>query len=188
MSIAIFIDTEGLPVQELAALCLKDGFEIIDGYVQYAQCSPSIDSYSRKYIHGLNVHFLQKHGFPNEMELAANFKTWLKKYPNAALFANNPSHERKLLHLPNIQDIGLPNWCNRWKLPSYQLALSAKNRCEFIKDFSCNISIIHSCFHPSIVNHKNSEKTLIKKKHGVHCAFYDCLELCLFYKWNVICK
>ena len=77
MSHVIFVDTEGNPVQELAAICINDTSDIIDTYLQYCRCSFSDDLYARKHVHGLNPVFLERKGFHCTSDLLHDFMFWI---------------------------------------------------------------------------------------------------------------
>ena len=112
MQSIIFIDSEGDTIQELAAIEVdRMTLEIKDSYHAFARGEID-DSFSRYYIHGLNIRFLNENGFPCEAELIKDFQKWLDSKPHVALFANNPHRENKIL-TDKVNDLTLVSWSKR---------------------------------------------------------------------------
>ena len=122
----IFIDSEGDPVQELAALYVVDN-EVVDTYLKYAKCPHNVDWWGRKHVHGLWLSYLAAFGFSCEEELINDFKQWISLHPCDIVLANNPCKEQSYLMNVSIFDIGLPQWMSRYNLMSHQLAIAARD-------------------------------------------------------------
>ena len=93
----MFVDTEGEPIQELAAIEMDTKTcEIKDVFHNFANCTEP-DSYSRLHIHGLNTKYLEKNGFPTEGSLIIAFKQWLQRKRVVKIVANSVYKEVQAL-------------------------------------------------------------------------------------------
>ena len=176
--VIIFVDIEGEPAQELSAISMNiNTRQITDVYHAYAYTDQP-DEWSRCHIHGLNQTFLKENGFSDESTLVSDFKRWIQSKDVLATFANNPMKEIEILKLP-VQDIGLPQWTDRFQLTSYQTALAFKRKRVPVFNATCN-SNAHNKFRYFPV-YRNTQTELIKKDFGHHCSLYDVFSLYLHY-------
>ena len=174
----IFVDTEGTPIQELSALevCLYDR-QVVDVFHAHAYSTDG-DDWSRKHIHGLNLSYLKKHGYPSESELISAFKCWLHGKNYLTVFSNAPHKEQEALSL-NICDIGLPPWIERHDQPYHVIVKSFKDMNLSLLDKTCPREA-HSAYIGVDKNHQpNSLTQKAKELHGYHCSLYDCWEMYL---------
>lgn len=172
------MDTEGTPIQELAAMEVNaTSFEIMDVFHAYAQTTEA-DIFARKHIHGLNQDFVSLYGLPSESHLLLSFLEWLSKKSSVAVFANGPDKEQRALKL-KIHDFKLTPWAVRQNNASHQIAIKYKELSIPLLNHSCP-TIAHSSF-VSPPPTSNSDTFLAKLKHGHHCAFYDIVEL--YFAW-----
>ena len=88
----VFMDTEGTPTQELAALLVDDQWRIVDTYHAFAACKTTDDTFSRRHLHGLEIHILYSIGFPNEAALLFDFLRWAASKKVDTFFANDPKN------------------------------------------------------------------------------------------------
>ena len=197
----VYLDTEGEPVQELAAICVKpgdnaddDSWTVYSTFHDYAAFSSTtdVDWFSRRNIHGLSFTFLKQYGHPSEKDLCAQFCRWIDSLPSECsykFFANNPTKERHLLPWLSIADLPLPPWKDRVRLSSHQEAVTAKQQSLSICGHQCSESAHSSFRRPQCLSlsHPSSSTALstklAKRSHGYHCALYDSLELYLFHKY-----
>lgn len=175
----IYIDTEGEPLRELAALYVNDHHEIIDVFHRFANAPYfSSDEYASKYIHGLQP-ILPGFPYKNEAALIAAFHQWLSIRPYAYMYANDCRKERAILKL-DIVDLRLPPWCERILLPSHCVAVLAK-RCNYhILDCCCTAHTAYRMKKPKRFPPKVGD--VARTLYGHHCALYDTLELYLFHE------
>ena len=183
----IYVDTEGVPVQELAAICVNwDSFQIYSVYLDYAMCAlPETQScaFTRRHIHGLNLSFLcDRHS--SSSDLISNFYHWVDLLPNDfdyLFFANDPTMEKKLF--PHLQffDVRLPPWVDRIHLRSHKLAQDAKKNSVSFLNKHCSASAVHSAYKPlHCSTHTVSPSQRAMLKSGHHCALYDAFECYLY--------
>jgi hypothetical protein len=145
--------------------------------------SPSVDSFSRHHIHGLDWHFLSAHGLGNEYELVNCFHKWLSKYVNdvVAVYGHAPYKEQQLLSPLNVVDVCLKPWAERQHLYSHSVALSWKLNSIPVNGVTC--SIAHCAFkgwRPKCV-HSPSQSDVAKMNFFHHCSLYDSLECFLYH-------
>ena len=150
-------------------------------YHKFANCDAA-DSYSRRFVHGLNPSFLSKHGFANEAELIADFKDWLSWKDYRFLFSNNPTIERRALSL-NVTDICLPIWLERVHCAYHLVARRFKELNIPILCISC-YKDAHSLYEKP--PYFKNETVKVKADHGHHCSLFDAYELYLFYILHVL--
>ena len=172
---------EGASVQELSAIQMNAFTrQIVDVYHAYAR-SYHPDSWSRSHIHGLNMTFLQNHGFASEEALLHDFKTWLRGKNVLAMYANDPSKESSVLNLP-IKDMCMPPWAERIYQPYHQMSLTFKREFIPILDKRCCAEA-----HCSFIKYplkRVTETEIAKRDYGFHCSLYDAYELYLCYIEN----
>lgn len=174
----LFVDTEGNPTQELAAIC----FDVInlcvkDVYLQYAKPLPGpedMDWFARRHVHGLNRAYLEQHGFDTEEGLVADFHTWRQKHCINEIYAHAPEKEKRLLNIP-ITDVHLPSWSERSKLACHRKAMRMKLMSEPIVDTFCIPSLVHAEYRGWPKHH--SEGDFARQEFGVHCALFDCVAI-----------
>lgn len=181
----LFIDCEGTPIQELAAICVDIvSKRVKDVYLQYAKPFPipneqssgggDTDWYARRYIHGLNRNFLEDCGFDNEEQLKKHFLTWLSQYTINEVYANNPAKECHFLDIP-ITDVRLPQWSQRSNTLEHSTVIDMKLNLQPIHRTVCNTWFIHNEYRGW---HKhNSLGDRARKEYGVHCALFDAAEV-----------
>ena len=178
----MFLDIEGTPAQEICAIEVdSETLGIIDVYHKFAAVDNlSVDSHSRRYIHGLNPSFLNENGFCNESLLIRDFKQWLNHLPYSVIYANDSSHENTLLKNVHVTDFRLLPWIERDNRPSHKIAFQFKllNVSILQENNSCFLSA-HNLYETR--HHFRNETDIVKSRHGHHCALYDAYELYLFY-------
>lgn len=184
----IFIDSEGEPVQEFSAIYVSaDGTNVLDvfhRYVQYPYPNYDYDSFSRRYIHGLDCDFLFQHGLPTEGDLVTTFLEWLEHHPYTAIYAHAPAKEKKLFAAATsasllIRDISLRPWKDRRFESSHRKALAMKINCVPVCGVTCSA-------HNSVCWRAKNVKTpsaadCAKMDFLHHCSLYDCIECLFFY-------
>jgi len=179
----IFLDAEGEPTQELSAIVMSvANRHITDIYHAHAQSKCS-DDWARCHVHGLNRHYLEEHGFPNEETLVKDFRKWLRGRNILCMYANNPTKEISLLNYPAIYDIQFPKWQHRISLVSHQTALHFKRLSipiTCLNSYKSCSKEAHSEF-KFVPTPRHSPTELAKKDFGYHCALYDCYALYLYY-------
>ena len=176
----MFLDCEGEPAQELSGIAMdNETYEIISVFHHHAACDPTLDNWSRRNIHGLNVKCLSDYGLENEECLAIAFQRWLKTFDVKCMYANDPCKERRLLKNDRIVDALLPRWEDRVNTPYHAVASRFKELCIPINNVRCT-SFIHNARACSVSRHLNRTQTL-KLLHGYHCSLYDSYELYLQY-------
>lgn len=155
--------------------------EILSVYHQHADCDPEVDSFCRKYIHGLNPEYLHRYGFRNECALVADFQRWLTKFKVVLMLANNPAKERKLLGNVYVEDILLPDWVHRQKALYHTVSRRFKELNLPIRNVRCD-AYIHNCYVDMPRYTRGlKESEVMKLLHGRHCSLYDTYEMYLFY-------
>lgn len=170
--VKIFMDSEGIPIQELSALVVS-GKNIVNSYHNYAWCPPNKDIWSRKNIHGLNPNFLYHNGFPNETILIQDFRKWLSLFNVDKIYVNGFSKHEQIKLDVSIIDIGLPEWSERIKHDYHNIPNSCKK---------LNHSEAHNCYVSSgNISKCNTPSQQAKISHGWHCSLMDVYELYLFY-------
>ena len=165
---------EGSPVQELAAIEVKeDTLEIVDVFHGYAYTQEH-DDFARQHIHGLNTDFLRVFGYSSESILLNVFRLWLASKPNRILYCNDASKERNLLQLP-IFNFNLLPWAERMYSPSHKIANCYKKYMIPVLSKYCS-QTAHSSF-VCAPYCPNPLARMAKCEHGFHCALYDVMEL-----------
>ena len=178
MQCFIFLDTEGTPIQELAALAVDvKTHEVIGSYHKFAKTDFVTDSSARTHVHGLNPFYLSRYGLSSEALLIKDFKCWLNSKNYKAIFANAPQKEQEALSL-EIISFDLPKWVDRRNLPSHKMANSFKDRCVALGGNHCSQAAHHYYKSPPF---SRSSSYPAKLEHGFHCAFYDAVELYFYY-------
>ena len=182
----MFVDLEGHPPQELAAMVMHTRtYKIIDIFLEYASFKKSNsnfddDNFCRRNVHGLNLKFLNNHGVESPEKLRDNFLEWYHDlYPKPSqIFANNPGDEVKFLGL-EIENLPLPKWIDRQFTPTHLCSRIAKYASRSFLGVSCDMNCAHSSYKPFLKARKESD--IARRRHGVHCALYDVYELYLFF-------
>lgn len=170
----MFLDIEGSPAQELAAIEVNcDTYEIMDVYHGFAFTEEE-DSFARQHIHGLNRSYLKEKGLPNEACLISMFKAWLNRKPCVNIYCNDNQKESKVLNLKTHNYQLLP-WAERCDTPSHRIAIRFKELCIPILGQKC-VASAH-CDFISACYSRNTKASAAKTRHGYHCALYDVLEL-----------
>ena len=183
----VFVDCEGIPLQELGAICVDwDTLQIYSVFLNYCMCPlPETQScaFSRRHIHGLNIDFLQQ-CHPTSDELITDFYRWIDHLPSDfeyLFFANDPSMEKKLFPLLRFYDVCLPPWLDRVHLRSHKLAYDAKQYDAPLLDKQCVASTVHSAYNPfPHRRHTATPSQLAMLESGHHCALYDTFECYLY--------
>ncbi|MEL7306365.1 MAG: hypothetical protein AAGK05_00075 [Pseudomonadota bacterium] len=155
---------------------------IVDIYHAHAQ-SNSPDDLARRHVHGLSRSFLEAYGFSSEEALVLDFKMWLRGKNVIAMYANAPAKEIKLLNNPNILDMRLPNWSDRYRLVSHKTAREFKKKAIPITSSKLSVRCsleAHSDF-KFIPTPRRTMSELAKKDYGYHCSLYDTYALYLHY-------
>ena len=176
----IFIDFEGDPVIEAAAIVVGTRLNIIDVFHGFAASRQSRGSFPTRHVHGLSQEYLLANGFRWSEELLQELNEWLRRWPSARLVANDPSLESAILSR-RVDDAGLPPWRIRDKLQAHDMALAAKRMCLKIGGVSCSHEA-HNYYIGWPQNKTDSDRA--KKKWGHHCALYDCYELYLYMRYD----
>lgn len=179
--LVLFVDSEGEPVQELAAICVDImNHRIKDVYLKWAKIPAAfidVDWFSRRHIHGLNRVFLRQHGFENEEALVADFQTWRQQFTINEIFAHAPAKEEILLSC-SITDVKLPPWADRYKSHHHRLALSMKTLNLPVKDTICKRFETHDEYEGW--KEIRTKGDLARQEYSHHCALYDCLSILMF--------
>ena len=175
----IFLDIEGDPVEEFAAIEVnRQTREIIDVFHGYAITNTK-DDFSRRHIHGLNPTCVKAQvPFPSEATLIAVFNIWIARKPCVEFYANDSLRESLVLKL-DIKDFRLKPWAERKDRQSHIIARKCKERATPVLGRSCPPEV-HSSF-TNAPHSRNSATFEAKAEHGYHCALYDVLEL--YYEW-----
>ena len=155
--------------------------EIVDVFHAHAYTT-ELDFFARRHIHGLDRSFLKKSGYENADKLIDAFHEWLSGKHYIMMFANDPGREIRDLRL-YITDIGLDNWQVRSQRGYHEIAYYYKKHNIPICQKRCSKEA-HSSYHSTYVRKFNASDAA-RKRHGYHCALYDCYELYLFYISNV---
>ena len=170
----IFIDAEGSPVQELAAIEVNcDSHAIMDVFHGYARTQEK-DIFARNHIHGLNQDYVKLFGYDCERSLITACKAWLRLKSYIALFANGARREAEMLDLA-VCELNLAPWAERQHCASHKIAIRYKELSIPICKRRCD-TYAHSSF-VSPPPSSNVFTRLAKARHGHHCALYDCVEL-----------
>ena len=165
-------------VLELSAIALHcETRQIVDVFHAYAQPKGRQDWWPRTHVHGLNDNFLRMHGYPCDTDLVEAFKSWLSFKTVINMFANDPTYERKVLNLDNIQNLSLPIWIEREGQAFHELKIWYKQNNLPIFNVSC-CPEAHRDYIPRM---PESESQKARERHGYHCALYDAFELMLYY-------
>lgn len=185
----LIVDTQGEPVQELAAICIDVvSLCIKDVYLQWAKPflsqSPDGDWFARKHIHGLNRKFLQQHGFENEEALVADFNAWRGKYAINEIIGHAPAKEEILLNLP-ITDVKLAPWIKRYNKLHHCVALCLKTLDMHIKDIQCSRFKVHNEYEGWIMPVARTGDDLARQEFGAQCSLYNCVSILLYKFPNV---
>ena len=168
----IFLDIEGTPAQELAAIEINRGTnEIVDVFHAFAFTDED-DSFARKHIHGLNEDYLKAEGFPDEASLLTVFRMWMHNKPHASVFSNGAHKESKVLAM-EVKELKLLPWAERRHAASHQIAIRFKELCIPILGRKCS----PSASFVSAAACSNPLSFVAKARHGHHCALYDAIEL-----------
>lgn len=184
----MFIDSEGIPTQELSAILLSaDDYHIVDIYHQHAGVDLPFDpdTWARHHVHGLNREFLENEGFQNEEALISHFKSWLEGKNIKETYANDPSKENKLFAdvsgIGPINDIQYPVWKKRVHLLSHKIAFRYKD-CGLpitsLNSFVSCTKYVHNEFH-YVPTPQRTPTQIAKENFGYHCSLYDAYALCL---------
>lgn len=181
MQCIIFLDTEGLPIQELAALEMNIiTCEIVDSYHDFAH-EYTDDSFARKHVHGLNPKHFSKKGFPLEADLLNDFRKWLESKRYTRIFAHAPGTERKAFNNELIiTNLDLPMWTVRRYEPYHVMAKSFKDNMVALAGKRCSKKA-HSFYEVPPYGKGSLESYQAKLEHEFHCALYDAYELYLAY-------
>ena len=168
------MDTEGTPVQELAAIKVnRNTHEIANVFLGYAYTDED-DEFARQHVHGLNRSYTKEYGYPSHIGLIQGFKDWLAYIPNALIFCNGAEREKRTLDL-DIREFKLLPWAERKDCASHKVALAYKELTIPIRGRRCDQKA-HSCFR-SAPSSPNASASIAKARHGYHCALYDVMEL-----------
>ena len=176
----IFLDTEGLPIQEVSAIEVDiETRKIVDVYHQFARVDWTEDYYSRCYVHGLDTVFLANNGFRCEDHLLKDLKKWLQRKSFRYIYCNDARREGMLLEPYFVEDLPLPPWVTRIREPYHVIANMHKKLNIPIRDTSC-VEGAHKSF--QLLQRRDPSGTeKAKAEHGHHCALYDAYELYLYY-------
>ena len=170
----IFLDIEGTPAQELAAIEINRWtHEIVDVFHAFAFTEEE-DEFARRHIHGLNKIYLKSKGFPDEATLLAAFKKWMERKSHENVFSNGAYKESKVLGI-EVKEFKLLPWADRRHTASHKIAISFKEHCIPILGRKC-IPTAHASFVTASASN-NLFTNIAKARHGHHCALYDVIEL-----------
>ena len=188
MQCYLFIDSEGVPTQELSAILLSvEDSHIVDIYHEHAQVNLPYDPdrWSRHHVHGLNRDFLKSNGFQNEEALINHFKSWLEGKKIKEIYANDPLKENKMfiedLGIGPITDVEYPPWKKRVHLLSHKTAFRYKESALPITSLKSYVSCtkyVHNEFLYIPTPHQTLTQ-IAKRNFGYHCSLYDAFSLCL---------
>ena len=117
----LFVDIEGTPMQELAAIVCDESHAIIDVFHAFVFYPFEVDKWSRLHIHGLNPTYLHGKAYRNPNSLRQDFYKWLGQYSITGVYANNPKREERELKLLSFSNIDVLPWEKRHKNSSYKL-------------------------------------------------------------------
>ena len=174
MMSTIYIDIEGFPVRELAALYINESHQIVDVFHDFANAAPGDSDVS---VHGLPPTI--PNACANQDELLCKFKVWLSEHPYSCMYANDPHLEQHLLHL-DVKDLRLPLWKDRMTSFSHCVAVLAKRIHYDIMGHSCSCHTMFQMLSPK--RFPINLGIMARSLFGHHCALYDCLELYLYSK------
>ena len=173
----LFIDSEGTPVQELAAILVDTiTMSIKDTFLQWAFPEVDTDWYARKHVHGLSRSFLRHHGLENEKKLLESFHAWRNQYTINEIFAHAPVKEEILLNL-KITDACLLPWAERDTTPAHRIALRMKNDACALNGIVCEMWRVHNEYKgwPRLCG----KGDYARSSFGPHCAWFDSIEVML---------
>lgn len=177
----IFVDSEGAFVEELAAIAVhSESLQIVDVFHEFAK-PQAVDDWCRKHCHGLNTKWLQQHAkYENQTQLAQAFRQWLRGRNVLSILANQPAKERLLFGGDIfVHDLCFPMWSLRELRASHLMTFLFKRAFIPVLNKRCCAEAHSSFTHVPI--YRNTTSELAKKRWGLHCALYDCLEAYLFY-------
>ena len=172
----VFLDSEGTPTQELAAIEVDlNSKAIVDVFHDFAYTAEE-DDFARSHIHGLNFDYIKKHEslLCCEIALIHEFKKWMMDKPNTTIYCNGAAKERRILN-NKIVDFKLLPWVERTFCMSHRIANRFKELSIPVLGQHCN-PLAHACF-VSSMSHRNPLIAEAKARHGYHCALYDVIEL-----------
>ena len=175
----LFVDIEGMPMQELAAILYDDMTkEIVDIFHAFVFYPFEVDLWSRLHVHGLNSRYLRNRGYRNPNSLRHDFYAWMRQYSITHVYANNPKREERELKRLKFTNINIPSWEERIKDPAYNTALLYKKNGAPIGNRSC--SEAHSSFKGwKVTRSVWNTADFVKSHHGYHCALYDAFHIYL---------
>ena len=138
----------------------------------------TVIGFSRRYVHGLRIPFLNRYGLCDEAEVVSVLRDWLAIHPYTSIYANAPAKEQRLLRLStNIHDVCLLPWKARGNCESHQVALAMKLNYVPICGTYCNAH--RSVLWKAKCVHRPSATDVVKMAFPHHCSLYDCIE-CFF--------
>lgn len=175
------MDVEGAYVEEFAAIAVNSAtLQIVDVFHEFAKAQ-AVDDWSRKHVHGLNVHWLMENAkYENQTELTHAFQKWLCGKNVLCMFANGPGRERQVLgNRYNVRDLHFLPWSYREKRASHQMTLNFKRSWSPVHNKRCCYEAHSSFRYVPVYRHSSSEEA--KRRWGIHCALYDCAEAYFFW-------
>ena len=153
-------------------------YNVVAIFHEYAADTQEESTFVQKHIHGLNQKYIKLYGMRSSDSMIFKMQQWLDAWPDAVVLTNDPVREEILLGRP-VTDIKLPQWADRVKLRSHQLARGMKLRNQHIYGTLCPITSAHADYKGWPYNRTNTD--IVKKDYGPHCALYSAAELYFFY-------
>lgn len=172
MSTIIFIDFEGAPIIEAAAIAVDAQLNIVGVFHGFKTAHQPGSTFATHAIQGLSQAFLRANGHRRPEDLLNSLKTWLRRSPAARLVATTLGRR--------VDDAGLPPWVKRPQLEAHEMARTAKLLCLKIGGVSCSGLKDAHCKYLGWPCRKTATD-VVKRAAAHHCALYDCYELYLFY-------
>ena len=148
---------------------------IVDVFHGFAKTDKS-DLFARLHVHGLNVCYLNTHGYDDEATVLNALLLWIYSKPYTKIIANGAHREAQALNL-NIEEAHLLPWDERQHTISHRVALRFKDLMIPVHNTRCSHEA-HSYYRFASLS-KNLETNRAKTEHSFHCALYDCYELYL---------
>ena len=172
-SIIIFIDFEGNPILEAAAIAVDAQLNILGVFHGFAAAHQPGSKFPIYAVHGLCPRFLRGNGHRRRPEeLLQQLETWLRRWPTARLVANDPGMEASILGR-RVDDAGLPPWVKRPELQCHEMARCAKLLKLRINGVTCT-GLEKDHQHYVGWPFQKTKTDIVKAQAGHHCALYDC--------------
>jgi hypothetical protein len=167
------MDIEGVAndVREVAIIILEGA--VLKAIYHKFQVTSNPDLFASRHCHGIPLLIKDPHVVDTQLGYHA-YKFLLHQQPTVVI-GNDVSDLRQFLpQWTDWHDHKLPNWKKRESVFSHNYAriLKGVSGKPLGWDYYCDIRRHHCKFVKSV-----TKAPLAKKRHGVHCAFYDAVEV-----------